>query len=158
MRAAARRRGPGARRGSAGLGGARARQRRRRLRSFCPRFCRRRGPAPRSAAFAAAAPAPARTSAASLSGARAGHQLALPGLVSRGSRGRRDAQCEPCAVRTATGPRARGASTRRAPSRTRTRAARARGTAPPRPAPRSRPLPHCSQPARRRRASSSPAA
>lgn len=47
------RRGPGARRRSAALGGARAR--RRRLRSFCPRFCRRRGPAPRSAAFAVAA-------------------------------------------------------------------------------------------------------
>ena len=104
---------------SVGLGGARAQRRRwrRRLRSFCPRFCRRRGPAPRSAAFAAAAPAPApaRTSAASLSGARAAHAQDRPGLVSPGNRSRRRAQHQLRAVLAATRPRAPGAALLAAP-------------------------------------------
>lgn len=76
------------------------------------------------------APAPARTSAASLSGARAAHAPARADLVSPGSRGRRGRQHELRAVRAEMWLRARGVFTRPAPARTRTRAAAGtRGTA-----------------------------
>lgn len=71
----------------------------------------------------APAPAPARTSVVSLAGARAPHAPARTGLVFPGCRGRRRPQHKSRAVPTGTRPRARGASTRRAPARTRTRAA-----------------------------------
>ncbi|XP_070630371.1 protein FAM246C-like [Bos indicus] len=144
-----------------GLGGARAR--RRRLGSFCPRFCRRRGPAPRSAAFAAAAaaaapaPAPARTSAASLSGARArgpraGRAWSHPGAGAAavlstsgarcGQRRGRELRAPLYSPRPIQDPDSGSGDSRHLP-------------VPPRGA---APSPHCSPPARRCRASSSPAA
>ncbi|KAF7477569.1 hypothetical protein GHT09_011408 [Marmota monax] len=133
MRAAAQ---PPQSRRSAGLRGARARRRRQQLRSFCPRFCRRRGPAPHSAALAFAAalppPPPARASTVS-SGARAVHESALAGLVASRNRGRQGPRPEPLTVRQMR-QRAGCASTHRAPPKS--QLGRQRGhpaPAPPRP-------------------------
>lgn len=118
---------------SAGLGGARAR-RRRRLRSYCPRFCRRRGPAPR---WPPSPPPRSRPRAhhrglplGSARGPRAGAHG--PGVAREPGPPRSSTR----AARVPAGmrPRARGASPRLAPARTRTRAAagtRGAGPAPP---------------------------
>lgn len=89
---------------SAALGGARARRRRRELLSKVLQASRPRPPLGRLRRRRA--PAPARTSAASLSGARAAHALARADLVSPGSRGRRGCQHERRAVRAEMWPRA----------------------------------------------------